>query len=147
MSLQNSSRHGTRTKPSYQLLTMYQIAEADILVAAIGKPNYIKGQWLKKGVVVIDVGINYIPGTSLFTFYLISSLDDTKKNGQRLVGDVDYESALDVASMITPVPGGVGPMTISSVLQNVVVAAKRFYEESVSRKIEPLPLESFKPCS
>jgi methylenetetrahydrofolate dehydrogenase (NADP+)/methenyltetrahydrofolate cyclohydrolase/formyltetrahydrofolate synthetase len=72
-------------------------------------------------------------------------LDATKKTGQRLVGDVDYESALDVASMITPVPGGVGPMTICSVLQNVVVAAKRFYDESISRKIEALPLKIIQP--
>lgn len=62
-----------------------------------------------------------------------------------MVGDVDYESALDVASMITPLPGGVGPMTICSVLQNVVIAAKRFYEESISRKIEPLPLKILQP--
>jgi methylenetetrahydrofolate dehydrogenase (NADP+)/methenyltetrahydrofolate cyclohydrolase/formyltetrahydrofolate synthetase len=61
------------------------------------------------------------------------------------VGDVDYESAVDVASMITPVPGGVGPMTICSVLQNVLLAAKRFYEESVSRKVDPLPLKLLHP--
>jgi len=61
------------------------------------------------------------------------------------VGDVDYTSAAEVASMITPVPGGVGPMTICSVLQNVIIAAKRFYEESISRKIEPLPLKPLSP--
>lgn len=87
--------------------------------------------------------------STTYLVYVLTSLsnypDDSKKNGQRLVGDVDYESALDVASMITPVPGGVGPMTICSVLQNVVVAAKRFYEESVSRKIEPLPLRILSP--
>jgi methylenetetrahydrofolate dehydrogenase (NADP+) / methenyltetrahydrofolate cyclohydrolase / formyltetrahydrofolate synthetase len=71
--------------------------------------------------------------------------DASKKSGQRLVGDVDYDSALEVASMITPVPGGVGPMTICSVLQNVLIAAKRFYEESVSRKVEPLPLKLLQP--
>lgn len=58
---------------------------------------------------------------------------------------MDFTSAVDVASMITPVPGGVGPMTICSVLQNVLIAAKRFYEESVSRKIEPLPLKLLQP--
>ncbi len=62
-----------------------------------------------------------------------------------MVGDVDYDSALDVASMITPVPGGVGPMTICSVLQNVIIAAKRFHEESVSRRVEHLPLKILQP--
>ena len=124
-------------------MTINQVAQADILVVAIGIPNYVKGDWLKPGAVVIDVGINYIPGLS---FYFKSNcLDASKKSGQRLVGDVDYDSALDTASMITPVPGGVGPMTICSVLQNVIIAAKRFYEESVSRKIEPLPLKISQP--
>jgi methylenetetrahydrofolate dehydrogenase (NADP+) / methenyltetrahydrofolate cyclohydrolase / formyltetrahydrofolate synthetase len=71
--------------------------------------------------------------------------DASKKSGQRLVGDVDYDSAVDIASMITPVPGGVGPMTICSVLQNVMIAAKRSYEESVSRKVEPLDLKLLQP--
>ena len=61
------------------------------------------------------------------------------------MGDVDYDSAVEVASMITPVPGGVGPMTICSVLQNVLLAAKRFYDESVSRKVDPLPLKILQP--
>ena len=61
------------------------------------------------------------------------------------MGDVEYNSAVEVASMITPVPGGVGPMTICSVLQNVLLAAKRFYEESVSRKVDPLPLKILQP--
>jgi len=74
------------------------IKRADVLVAAIGKPNFVQGEWLKPGAVVIDVGTNYVP-------------DDTKKSGQRLVGDVDFASASEVASQITPVPGGVGPMT------------------------------------
>ena len=82
---------------------------ADVVVSAIGKPNYIKGDWLKEGVVIIDVGINYIP-------------DKTKKSGHKLVGDVDYGSATEKASYITPVPGGVGPMTVSMLLQNVVDA-------------------------
>lgn len=76
---------------------------------------------------------------------VFNNLDSSKKSGLRLVGDVDYDSALETASMITPVPGGVGPMTICSVLQNVIVAAKRFYEESVSRKIEPIPLKILQP--
>jgi methylenetetrahydrofolate dehydrogenase (NADP+) / methenyltetrahydrofolate cyclohydrolase / formyltetrahydrofolate synthetase len=105
--------------------------------------NHVKGDWLKPGAVVIDVGINYIPGNSINI--TSNCLDATKKGGQRLVGDVDYDSAVDTASMITPVPGGVGPMTICSALQNVFIAAKRFYEESVSRKIEPLPIKILQP--
>ena len=71
------------------------VKTADILVAAIGQPNYIKGDWLKPGVVVVDVGTNSIP-------------DSTKKSGSRWVGDVDFEAAKHIASAITPVPGGVG---------------------------------------
>ncbi|KAK9383663.1 formate--tetrahydrofolate ligase-domain-containing protein [Kockiozyma suomiensis] len=100
---------------------------ADIVVSAIGKAQFVKGDWLKPGAVVIDVGTNYIP-------------DETKKSGQRLVGDVDYESASAVASKITPVPGGVGPMTVAMLLQNVVDAAKRYYAEQSQRHITPLPL-------
>ncbi|KAL7267030.1 tetrahydrofolate synthase [Rhizina undulata] len=104
------------------------IEQADILVAAIGQPQFIKGEWLKPGCVVIDVGTNYIK-------------DPTKKSGERLVGDVDFESAKEVASKITPVPGGVGPMTVCMLLENVVASANRFYEETAARKIAPLPLK------
>ena len=103
------------------------VKSADILVAAIGKPAFVKGSWLKPGVVVIDVGTNYIP-------------DDSKKSGQRLVGDVEYESAAEVASMITPVPGGVGPMTVAMLLQNVIDAANTYFEHQKARHITPLPL-------
>eukprot|EP00842_Homolaphlyctis_polyrhiza_P003103 jgi/Hompol1/3794/HPOL_003393-RA len=89
------------------------IKSADILVAAIGQPNFIKGEWLKPGVVVIDVGTNAVP-------------DNTKKSGMRWVGDVDYDSALEVAAAITPVPGGVGPMTVAMLMKNTVISAKRF---------------------
>ncbi|MBN8530702.1 MAG: bifunctional methylenetetrahydrofolate dehydrogenase/methenyltetrahydrofolate cyclohydrolase FolD [Alphaproteobacteria bacterium] len=81
---------------------------ADILVAAVGRPQMIKGDWVKPGAVVIDVGINRIPGEGGKT---------------RLVGDVDFESAKEVAAAITPVPGGVGPMTIACLLANTVKAA------------------------
>jgi len=84
---------------------------ADILVAAVGRPKMIAGDWIKPGAVVIDVGINRVPG---------------KEPGKtRLVGDVDFEAASEVAGAITPVPGGVGPMTIACLLQNTVTAAKR----------------------
>lgn len=93
------------------------LAAADIVVVAIGVANFIKGEWLKKGSVVIDVGANFVP-------------DSSKKSGLRMVGDVDFESALPVASLITPVPGGVGPMTVAGLLDNVVIAAKRHYEKN-----------------
>ena len=80
------------------------IQHADLLVVAIGKPNFIQGDWLKPGTVVIDVGINRLA------------------NG-KIVGDVDFNSAKEKASWITPVPGGVGPMTVSSLLQNTLSAA------------------------
>mmetsp|Transcript_178007 Transcript_178007/g.564973 ORF Transcript_178007/g.564973 Transcript_178007/m.564973 type:complete len:370 (-) Transcript_178007:440-1549(-) len=80
---------------------------ADIVVAAVGKPRFVKGDWLKLGCVVLDVGINRVE-------------DTTRKSGYRLVGDVDFESARGKASLITPVPGGVGPMTIAMLLHNTV---------------------------
>ena len=85
---------------------------ADILITAIGVPQFVKGEHLKEGVVIIDVGINQIE-------------DKSRKSGYRLVGDVDFDSCINVCSKITPVPGGVGPMTISMLLKNVVNAAKR----------------------
>jgi methylenetetrahydrofolate dehydrogenase (NADP+)/methenyltetrahydrofolate cyclohydrolase len=82
--------------------------EADILVAAVGRPQMIPGEWIKPGAVVIDVGINRIKG---------------EEGKTRLVGDVDFDSASAVAAAITPVPGGVGPMTIACLLRNTVQAA------------------------
>lgn len=87
------------------------LAEADIVVAAMGKTEYVKGSWLKKGAVVIDVGTNYVA-------------DESKKSGQRLVGDVEFSSASEVASAITPVPGGVGPMTVAMLMENVLRGAE-----------------------
>ena len=88
------------------------VRQADILIAAVGRAEMVKGSWLKPGAVVIDVGIN-------------SKDDPSSKKGYRLVGDVDYQDCLPVASMITPVPGGTGPMTIAMLLQNCVTAASR----------------------
>ncbi|WP_380873715.1 bifunctional protein FolD [Sphingomonas sp. DBB INV C78] len=87
------------------------VRRADIVVAAVGRPEMVKGDWLKPGAVVIDVGINRVPGS--------------EEGKTKLVGDVDYASAAEVASAITPVPGGVGPMTIAVLLRNTVVAAYR----------------------
>lgn len=86
-------------------------SRADILVVAAGKPNTVSGSMIKSGAVVIDVGVNRVP-------------DSSKKKGYRLVGDVDFESAKEVAKAITPVPGGIGPMTITMLLKNTVHAAK-----------------------
>ncbi len=86
--------------------------EADILVAAMGKPQFIKADMIKPGAVVIDVGVNRIE-------------DSSKKSGFRLVGDVDFEPAKQVASAITPVPRGVGPMTIAMLVFNTLEAARR----------------------
>ena len=85
---------------------------ADIIVAAVGRPKMIKGEWIKKGAIVIDVGINRIE----------VEIDGEKKN--KLVGDVDYKEAEKNASAITPVPGGVGPMTIACLLRNTTIAFK-----------------------
>ena len=85
---------------------------ADIVIAAIGKPEAITGDMIRPGAVVIDVGINRVP-------------DDSVSRGYRLVGDVHYESASQVASVISPVPGGVGPMTIAMLLKNTVRAARQ----------------------
>ncbi|ORY14052.1 formate--tetrahydrofolate ligase-domain-containing protein [Clohesyomyces aquaticus] len=104
------------------------VKQGDIVVAAIGQPGFVKGDWLKPGAVVIDVGTNYLP-------------DSSKKSGQRLVGDVDFDAAVEVASQITPVPGGVGPMTVAMLLQNVVDAAEAALEVQKTRKITPLPLK------
>lgn len=88
------------------------VRRADIVVAAVGRPEMVKADWLKPGATVIDVGINRLPPAG----------GETKG---RLVGDVDYAGALEVAGAITPVPGGVGPMTIAVLLRNAVVAAYR----------------------
>ena len=86
--------------------------EADIIVAAVGRPEMVKGDWIKKGAIVIDVGINRI---------------ETERDGEiknKLVGDVDFNEASKEASAITPVPGGVGPMTIACLLRNTTIAFK-----------------------
>ncbi len=86
---------------------------ADILVAAVGRPRMVKGNWIKPGATVIDVGINRVPA------------EETGKT--RLVGDVDFDAAVKVAGAITPVPGGVGPMTIACLLANTVTACSRIH--------------------
>jgi len=87
------------------------VRRADIVVAAVGRPEMVKGDWIKPGATVIDVGINRVPAAT--------------EGKTRLVGDVDYAGAAAVAGAITPVPGGVGPMTIAVLLRNTLVAAWR----------------------
>lgn len=88
------------------------VRQADIVVAAMGVPGFVRGAWLKPGCAVIDVGINAVP-------------DASRKTGYRLVGDVAYDEAVLVAGLITPVPGGVGPMTIACLLANTLEGAQR----------------------
>lgn len=93
-----TTHSATRDLPSF-------IGQAEVLVAAIGKPNFIKGEWLRAGAIVIDVGINRLPDG-------------------KICGDVEFESAARRASWITPVPGGVGPMTVATLLENTLKAAE-----------------------
>jgi len=90
----------------------YITRQADILIAAVGQPLMITADMVKQGVVVIDVGVNRVE-------------DSTRKRGYRLVGDVDFKAVAEKAKAITPVPGGVGPMTIAMLLRNTVDAARR----------------------
>jgi methylenetetrahydrofolate dehydrogenase (NADP+)/methenyltetrahydrofolate cyclohydrolase len=83
-----------------------QVRRADVVIAAVGRPEMVKGDWIKPGAVVIDVGVNRV-------------------GEKKLVGDVEFEAAKERASAITPVPGGVGPMTITMLLYNTVESAKR----------------------
>jgi methylenetetrahydrofolate dehydrogenase (NADP+) / methenyltetrahydrofolate cyclohydrolase len=90
----------------------YHTRQADIVVAAAGVPNAITADMVKPGAVVIDVGNNRVP-------------DSSRRSGYRMVGDIDYEPIREVASWVTPVPGGVGPMTVTMLLSNTVAAAER----------------------
>lgn len=110
------------------------LALADIVVVAIGVTEFVQGDWLKEGAVVIDVGANFVP-------------DESKKSGSRMVGDVNYASAAAKAYFITPVPGGVGPMTVANLLDNVVIAAKTHYikNNQTPQFKNPLKLDLQKP--
>ena len=96
---------GTRDLPSYT-------SAADVLIVAAGQPRMITADMVKEGAVVIDVGVEQVE-------------DSSRKRGYRLVGDVDFDSVVEIASAITPVPGGVGPMTITMLLFNTILSAKR----------------------
>ncbi len=99
------------------------IKQADILVAAIGKAKFVKGDWVKPGATVIDVGVNSVPVLNPDGTQAIS--EKTGKPRNKLVGDVDFEAVKEIAAAITPVPGGVGPMTIAMLMKNTLLAAQR----------------------
>ncbi|CAG9789288.1 unnamed protein product [Diatraea saccharalis] len=127
--------HATVTVCHSKTKNLNEIARsADILVVAIGRAEMVKGSWIKPGAVVIDCGINPIA-------------DPTKKSGQRLVGDVAYAEALKVASHVTPVPGGVGPMTVAMLMRNTVLAARRQLDKLLapSWPLRPLRLLPVSP--
>ncbi|KAM7157909.1 C-1-tetrahydrofolate synthase, cytoplasmic isoform 2-T2 [Molossus nigricans] len=98
-----------------------EVNNGDILVVAAGQPEMVKGEWIKPGAIVIDCGINYVP-------------DDSKPSGRKVVGDVAYREAKERAGFITPVPGGVGPMTVAMLMQSTIESAKRFLEKFKSGK-------------
>ena len=85
---------------------------ADVVISAIGKPNYLKADMIKKGSIIIDVGINRVEAEN--------------DKGYKIIGDVDYNSVIDKVSFITPVPGGVGPMTIAMLVENTIEAAEQY---------------------
>ncbi|HBP97081.1 MAG TPA: bifunctional methylenetetrahydrofolate dehydrogenase/methenyltetrahydrofolate cyclohydrolase FolD, partial [Pantoea agglomerans] len=90
----------------------HHVEHADLLVVAVGKPGFIPGDWIKPGAIVIDVGINRL-------------------ESGKVVGDVDFDSASERASYITPVPGGVGPMTVATLIQNTLQACEEFHDKEV----------------
>jgi methylenetetrahydrofolate dehydrogenase (NADP+)/methenyltetrahydrofolate cyclohydrolase len=101
------------------------VRQADIVVAAVGRPQMIKGDWIKPGATVIDVGINRIPAP------------ERGEGKTRLAGDVDYPAAAEIAGAITPVPGGVGPMTIACLLANTVTTASLINGLTPPRDLTP----------
>jgi methylenetetrahydrofolate dehydrogenase (NADP+)/methenyltetrahydrofolate cyclohydrolase len=90
------------------------VRNADLIVVAVGKPGFIPGEWIKEGAIVIDVGINRLPSG-------------------KLVGDVGFDTAKDKAAFITPVPGGVGPMTVASLIENTLIACEQFGHSTVNK--------------
>ena len=100
----------TTTCHRFTLNLEAHVRRADLVVVAVGRPNFIPGEWIKKGAMVIDVGINRL------------------ENG-KLVGDVGFEVAKENASFITPVPGGVGPMTVASLIENTLISCRDYHSK------------------
>ena len=113
MQLGQAQRYGSVSIRPMSTVRCARCSNAGILVAAVGRPEMIKGEWIKPGATVIDVGINRIPAP------------ERGEGKTRLVGDVEHAAAEKVAGAITPVPGGVGPMTIAMLLENCVTAASK----------------------
>lgn len=101
---------------------------ADIIISACGQPEMINRDWIKEGVIIIDIGINYIE-------------DNSKKSGKKLVGDVDFNEVKDIAYKITPVPGGIGPMTVAMLLSNTFLAFKNLNMKKVDSSFSSLQLQ------
>jgi len=132
-------RHATVTVAHSRTTNIDEVVRrADILICAVGQPGLVRKEWLKPhdggGAVVIDVGINAVD-------------DDTNPKGYRLVGDVDYEECQHVASLITPVPGGVGPMTIAMLMRNTVNACRRSNNSSSSHESTTVPTQNKKKAN
>ena len=109
------------------------VRRGDIVIAACGQPKFVQASWIKPGAVVIDVGINYVP-------------DASRKSGKRLVGDVDFDNVRKVAGAVTPVPGGVGPLTVACLLQNTLAAAQEALAAIEGTwKLNHLPLKLLRP--
>ncbi|XKL59912.1 hypothetical protein PGB90_000928 [Kerria lacca] len=111
------------------------VSQADLVVVAIGQPLYVRGSWIKSGAVIIDCGINSVE-------------DKSKQSGQRLVGDVHYEEASKIASYITPVPGGVGPMTVAMLMKNTVLSAQSAIKNITTKRewnLSSFPLKIMRP--
>lgn len=120
MSLLLLKAHATVTVCNAKTLNEIEITrQADILISAVGIPHLVKKDWIKEGAIVIDIGINTIA-------------DSTKKSGYRIVGDVDFDDVIDKVKYITPVPGGIGPMTVAMLMQATV----KSYENRVCAQIK-----------
>ena len=99
------------------------VRRADVVVAAVGHPHLVKADWIKPGAAIIDVGINDIPHPT------------STEGKMKIVGDVDFNAAKDIAGVITPVPGGVGPVTVSMLMENTIIAAMRKHSLDASYEI------------
>ena len=126
MSLLLMQRNATVTIAHSKTKSIEEVVKrADIVIACVGRAHFVKAHWLKQGCVVIDVGINSVD-------------DNTDKRGYKLVGDVDYDSCKEIASMITPVPGGVGPMTIAMLLRNTIQSCRKSITQKTSNELQQI---------
>ena len=119
-----------RTAPE---LVVEECRRADVLIVAVGSPELVKGAWIKPGAVVIDIGFNFVPAAGGEAEGAGGQTDKGTVKG-RVCGDVAYDEACEVASMVTPVPGGVGPMTVAMLMRNTLISfLSRSERESLRR--------------